>query len=581
MKERSQELIDRMKTAAVSTWSDIEAFLLDLEDSSMGGSVSKEEFNAILSKGVAFITYDFGIDGVSIEIFKYAECLEGILGREGSSLPLHFIGGDFHDKADVVLKPCWNRFHVPGLNGWSKWYDGKWFSRLFYEDMPEGSDASKEVAVEMWDQAKGFAEKISAYLRDNGISMLVPVNIPTNPGNFPAMLALIMVTEGLGTYVLSSNHDYYWEGGRPASERGADEEAGPRDHFFKNMNNSEFFSLFKKMYPWNGQRWIQVNINSPQSDALVERFGFKKEKFFELGTAISDDFFMEFGPEDAKLSRKKMAYILSGGKPLIKTKPIDEHLASLSDWMGEQHPLACSYKETVTYDPTTDGTIYCLQPTRVIGRKRIEMDFQMLKILFNYGPFSKAFADNSELQLVVHITGPVPVENQADLETVLNAYKDLCSSVDEGTASRIFIAFSVGTEDHPALEENGLEPMTIEQIYRLATVILFPSETEGRGLPIVESSACGIPIICSRYFPEEVFSEVVGEGLSDEEQIKYLLFPEGNYSDEFLAEASELLLDPEKAEGRKAHNKQAVRLRYSTEMIKRKFELFIETLRNL
>ena len=144
--------------------------------------------------------------------------------------------------------------------------------------MPEGSDASKEVAVEMWDQAKGFAEKISAYLRDNGISMLVPVNIPTNPGNFPAMLALIMVTEGLGTYVLSSNHDYYWEGGRPASERGADEEAGPRDHFFKNMNNSEFFSLFKKMYPWNGQRWMQVNINSPQSDALVERFGFKKEK---------------------------------------------------------------------------------------------------------------------------------------------------------------------------------------------------------------------------------------------------------------------------------------------------------------
>ena len=37
----------------------------------------------------------------------------------------------------------------------------------------------------------------------------------------------------------------------------------------------------------------------------------------------------------------------------------------------------------------------------------------------------------------------------------------------------------------------------------------------------------------------------------------------------------------EKAAELKAHNKRAVRMRYSTEMIRRKFELFIKVLREL
>ena len=182
---------------------------------------------------------------------------------------------------------------------------------------------------------------------------------------------------------------------------------------------------------------------------------------------------------------------------------------------------------------------------------------------------------------MLHITGPVPIEHQADLELILKAYQKLCDSIPTDMAKRIFIAFSVGTEDHPSLKPNGLTPLNIEQIYRLATVILFPSQTEGRGLPIIESSAGGIPIICSRYFPEEVFAEVVGEGLSDEQQIKYLLFPEGNYSTDFLDAATNLMLYPEKSKELKSHNKQAVRSRYSMEMITEKFNTFIEVLRNI
>jgi len=574
------EMMSMIDSANISTWSDIGAFIdLMRGKSPEAMDMSQEQFHSFLSTGIAFITYDFGIDGVSIEIFKYAESLERIFNTSENQLPLHFIGGDFHDKADVVLKPHWNRFRIPGMNGWSKWCDGKWFAKLYYEDMPDGSDVSREVAVEMWREASAFAEKLGSYMSENGIHMLIPVNIPTNPGNLAIMLAITVVTEALGTYVLSSNHDYYWEGGRPAGERTPGEEPGPRDHFFRNMDNEPFFSLFKRIYPWDGKRWIQVNINTPQTDALVERFGFDRNRVFELGTAISDEFFDEFDFEDTRLARRKMAHILSDGKPTIDAVPIRAHLDSLKEWMGNQHPLACSFGDGLVLDPTTDKTIYCLQPTRVIGRKRIEMDFQMLKALMRHNAFRDVFESDAERQLVVHITGPVPVEHQEDLETVLNAYVDLCESVPEEMANRIFVAFSVGTEDHPSLKENNLEPLCIEQIYRLATVILFPSETEGRGLPIVESSAGGVPIICSRYYPEEVFAEVVGEGLADEEQIRYLLFPEGDYSEEFLDSAAELLLSPEKTGELREHNKQAVRLRYSTEMIRKKFEHCIEVLR--
>jgi glycosyltransferase involved in cell wall biosynthesis len=257
-------------------------------------------------------------------------------------------------------------------------------------------------------------------------------------------------------------------------------------------------------------------------------------------------------------------------------------MANLSSWMKNQKPIACGFTPNLTLDPTKDKTIYCLQPTRVIARKRIESDLHLLKALMARENFKNKFINDS-YQLVLHITGPVPIEHREDLETVLDAYIDLCESLPESMANKVFIAFSVGTENHPSFAKNNLKPLCIEEIYRLATVILFPSETEGRGLPIVESGACGIPIICSRYYPEEVFAEVVGEGLSDEERIKCILFPEpeAGFSDSCLNKVSDLMLHPENSEELIEHNKNAVKLRYSTGTIKNKFIKFIKRLETL
>ncbi|MCK4515857.1 MAG: glycosyltransferase, partial [Spirochaetaceae bacterium] len=102
------------------------------------------------------------------------------------------------------------------------------------------------------------------------------------------------------------------------------------------------------------------------------------------------------------------------------------------------------------------------------------------------------------------------------------------------------------------------------------------SETEGRGLPIIESGACGVPIICSRYEPEEVFAGVVGEHLPADEQINYIPFPEGEFTPDFLTGIAALLLDGVGREENQQHNRRAVGARYGREMLMRAFSKLIE-----
>ncbi|MBW1820761.1 MAG: glycosyltransferase [Deltaproteobacteria bacterium] len=140
------------------------------------------------------------------------------------------------------------------------------------------------------------------------------------------------------------------------------------------------------------------------------------------------------------------------------------------------------------------------------------------------------------------------------------------------------MAFSIGTEVHSSFEKYNFKRLTIEDIYRLATVVLFPSQTEGRGLPIIESSAAGIPIICSRYQPEEIFASVVGEDLTEDHQIHYILFPEKQYTKSFLDEITEVLINPQKREEHNKHNIEVTRQRYSRKVMHRAFNEYLNQL---
>jgi len=271
-----------------------------------------------------------------------------------------------------------------------------------------------------------------------------------------------------------------------------------------------------------------------------------------------------------------MALILADGASALTTVPLADHLAGLSDWMQQQNPVLLGRRAGIELDPAGEGLILLLQPTRIIARKRIERDLQLLEALFGHEPFREAFTNDSRT-VQLHITGPVPIEHQADLETVLNAFADLLNALPGALADRVFLSFSVGNEDHESFEAHGFERLTIEDIYRMADAVVFPSETEGRGLPIVEASACGLPIICSRYKPEQVFADVVGEDRPECEQICTIHFPEDTFSESFLDQISSLLLTSTANEADRAHNKAAVRKRYSRDRLQATFAALIDT----
>ena len=573
-------MMKKLKNYDPKNWTDISLSLADIKENAPPvEQFSRDEFLEKVRTGMAFWTFDLGIDGVSIEISKYAQCLYDILSYEKKAV-IHYISGDFHPQADNIIKPEWKKHRISGANGWSKWDRGIWFEKLFYQDMKENSKISHKMAVEIWNQAVALAKKLGAYITENEISLLFPVNVNSNPGNMATGLCTILVSELMGLYVLNSNHDFYWESGRPASERKQDEGPGPRDKFFHNINNAPFFSLFKKIYPWDGRRWIQVNINALQSKRLIEDNGFSRDRIFEVSTSVSKTFFKYYSKEDIKSVRLRMAHILSDGNPVIRTIAVRSHLQDLKNWMTRQRPLVCSNRSGQSLDLTSDQIIYFLQPTRIMDRKRIEKDLHLIGALLKYPAFLNEFEKNKKQQIILHITGPVPIEHRVDLENILRAHIDVVSQVPENIADRLFLAFSVGIDEHRSFHEKDLKRLTIEDIYRLATVVLFPSKTEGRGLPIIESSAAGIPIICSRYRPEEIFDDVVGKDLPEDQQIHYVPFPEKDFTESFLREITGLLSDPKKREQYKKHNTRAVYQRYSTEVMHENFYKYLDELLN-
>jgi len=444
--------------------------------------------------------------------------------------------------------------------------------------MKSYSESSNYLTKEIYKQAVSIAKRLGKYFLDNHIALVVPVNVASNPGNIALTLGLIFVTEILGMYVLNSNHDFYWEAGKPPAERVPGEEPGVRDHFFRNIKNKTFFSLFKLLYPWNGSRWLQININDRQSRRLIKKFGFPKEKISEISTCIPEPFFEAYSKKDVIDIRFRMGLILSNGGGILRPVPINEHLLQCSQWMNNQQPLILGARPGLTVDPRSDGLIILLQPTRIVSRKRIARNLDLIDALFRKSALRKNFEINPNRQLILHITGPVPKEHQKDLEEVLLAYKKIISELPEQLSDRIFMAFSVGQETHISFLKKQFEPLKIESIYRMADVVVFPSETEGRGLPIIEASASGIPIICSHYQPREVFSDVIGERLPEDMRIKYTLFPEGKFNRLFLSDVAELLIHPGGNHNTIIHNKEAIRARYSYTSFKNTFESLLNQL---
>jgi len=565
------ELADRQ----VGSWSDINAVLDEFQDARADAD---EEFAWHLEGGVAFLTFDYGIDGVTIEIAKYASCFEEELRNRGIEPVIHCIGGDFHDQAGQVLAERWRRKRIDQANGWSKWHGGTWFDRMFRAEMPAHGEASDEVAREIWQQALGFARELAEYVAEHRIGLLIPVNVNSNPGNPALALAAVLATETLGLPVLNSCHDFFWESGKPATARGPDEAPGVRDHFFRNHSNGSFFHLLERIHPWGGSRWLTLVINTLQRNELIRRADIAPARIMEIGTYIEDAFFVPITTERKVELRRHLGHILAHGERMISIESIEEFEARIPGWMQQQLPVVCGAEHGLSFDLADPHALWFLQPTRVVPRKRIPRDWDLIETLFGYAPFRSMFEDNPELTLTLHVTGPVPAEHEADLRAILAGFKRVLGSVPSYIGRRIYLALSAGKLAHSTFQGRGVDHLSIADLYHLADLVMLPSSTEGRGLPILEAAAAGLPLICSRYHPREVFEAVIGSDLKKRRRIRYMRFPEKRIGTELLQEITDLVFLPAVSAGLRLHNRRAVAARFGMRELTHSFSVGLAVL---
>ena len=156
------ELVNKLKAEQLNTWFDLGLFLDRLKVQSAVPSTrcdgDLEEFHRTISSGVGFVTFDYGIDGVTMEIVRYAKTLQRILG----GIPIHFISGKFSPEIDGLLDPSWERSVLRGLDGFDSW---PLYESFFHRRLDRGGPLYNELIGLFWTDVLSITERARALYR--------------------------------------------------------------------------------------------------------------------------------------------------------------------------------------------------------------------------------------------------------------------------------------------------------------------------------------------------------------------------------------------------------------------------------
>ncbi len=563
-------MISFIRGAKINTWFDLGIYIDWIRENRATPAIefsgSYHEFLAQeLQHGLAFITFQFSVDGVSIEIEKYAKVFRELI----DGVKIHYIAGKFYPDSKRNIHSDTYKFELREIQGFDKW---KYYRDFYFTRLERGGARYNRLISDLWRDVLIITEKLAHYIYEHKINLLFMVNVCSNPGNISLALALVLISELMGIPVINNNHDFYWEGGNnPAEIESKGLKPGPRDFFFTNYHIGEIFSLIEILFPWESRSWINVNINCSQSKHLIEKKGHNPANVTEICTAVDTDKFVNISKRNKINAFFQFEKILSRyGKTLISYSVADVINNKLVD-QKDPRPILIGLKTQPLVKFLTENIIF-LQPTRVISRKKIELGFKLIRHLFGNSSFTDRFKHTPNLKVTILVTGPIASGHFDYFHKLISDFASLLKSLDVSLRERVFLAFLYSELDKENFKNRFKEPVGIPELYNISSLVLLPSRTEGRGLPIIEASACGTPILCRRYFPENVYSEVIGEQLPENERLKVLEFNGKKITAKHAFKVLERVLFPHKFTHEVLHNKMAVQKRFSLKALTKNIE---------
>ena len=560
-------MMKSLKGEKINTWFDLGLFMDRLKDqpSTAGISCSYQVFKQKIAKegGIGFVTFYYAIDGITIELEKYSTALRSIL----PGVPIHFIGGELKAEAWNSDDPSVNACIFPEIQSFDNW---ELYEDFFKTRLERGSEEYNKLILKFWDQVLILTQKLGECIENNKLQLLFVVNVCSNPGNVALSLAVVLASEYMGIPVINNCHDYYWEGGSsPAALKYKKVVPGPRDFFFTNSRVGEFFSTLEVLMPWESRSWMTVNINHIQYDHVIEENGHNPANVMELGTALD---FKRF----EAVSKRESIVALSQVGEILQNQVIEVNKI-IAKQKKDLHPFLCGKRAVKKFD-FAHNNIVLFQPTRIVKRKSIELNFKLVEKMFKQPIFRKKFKENPQLTLSVVVSGPIPTGQTGYFYFLLEQFKKMLKKIPERYQDRVYLGFLFSAFDKSTFKKKHKHPLTIPDLYRSASLILLPSETEGRGLPILEAAASGKPIFCRRYHPQEVYAQVIGEDLDESLRLRVLEFDHEKIPNALVKQIINKIFYPQDSLQDLNHNEKVVKKRFRMTSLNKNLQEILQRL---
>ena len=172
-------MIDALRDERITTWFDLGLMLDRLRDGRDTPSLNfDDDFDAFarhISRGVGLVTFHCSVDGVTVEIAKYAEAMRHVLPEP----QLHMITGRFDVRAEPIVGPRVERHVLPEIDGFADWH---LYRDFFHRRMERGSPLYNSLILGLWDDVLVLAERLGRLIERCDIRLLYVINVNSKPG---------------------------------------------------------------------------------------------------------------------------------------------------------------------------------------------------------------------------------------------------------------------------------------------------------------------------------------------------------------------------------------------------------------